>query len=300
MHELDGHDALRRLRLPFGGDDSTLVVGPWAVRLSGLDESLAAELGRRWGPFLADAPPADARRTVRIAFADGGDRTWLPDPAPGETYRVEARVEDGRPLLRSYHFLTGPDVDAPAGDWRALVTRTTSEPPGRVIENVVRMRLARLVVEDGGVPFHGAGVVRDGRAHLLVGPSGAGKTTAVRLSRPCVSLGDDFALAVPDGERWATAAVPFDNAETSVEEPPRGLLPLAGIWRLHQAAETRLETPAAMVRSLSVLACAAAPWTMPDLSAALVDNVERLVGEVPYGHVHFDLSSTFWDRIDPV
>lgn len=300
MRDLDGHEALRRLRLPFGGHETTLVVGRWAVRLRGLDDALARDLGRRWGPFLAEAPPADARRTVRIDLADAGDRTFLPPPVPGETYRVQVRIEDHRPVLRSYRFLAGPDADGPPGDWRALVSRSAAEPAGRVVENVVRMRLARLVVEDGGVPFHGAGVVRDGRAHLLVGPSGAGKTTAVALSRPCVSLGDDFALAVPEGDGWATAAVPFDNAEMAVQEPPRGLLPLAGVWRLHQAEAPRLETPPAMTRSLSILACAAAPWTLPDLSAALMDNVERLGAAVPYGHLHFDRSPAFWDRIDPV
>ena len=180
------------------------------------------------------------------------------------------------------------------------MTRTDDEPVGRVVENVLRLLLARHVVEQGGVPFHAAGVVRDDRAHLLAGPSGAGKTTAVALSAPCVRLGDDFGFAVPGPEGWRTAAVPFDNAERGDADPPRGWFPLAGVWRLYQAPATRLETPSEMVRDLSILACAAAPWSMPELAVALMDTVDRLGREVPSGHLHFRPEPGLWDCIGPV
>ncbi len=298
MKDLDGHDALTRLRMPFGGLERTLAIGEWAFRLRGLDAALAADLDLRWGGFLAERPPAGTTPTCRVDLCDGGDRTWLGRPAPGETYRVEARVEDGRPVLRSYHFLAGPEEDR--SGWRALVTRTDDEPVGRVVENVLRLLLARTVVRHGGVPFHAAGVVRDGRAHLLAGPSGAGKTTAVALSEPCIRLGDDFGFAVPGPEGWRTAAVPFDNAERVEAGPARGWFPLGGVWRLFQAEATRLETPSEMVRDLSILACAAAPWSMPELAVDLMDNVARLGREVPYGHLHFRPEPGLWDRIGPV
>ena len=297
MKELDGHDALARMRMPFGGLERTLTIGDWAIPVRGLDAALAADLDRRWGGFLSDRPVEGTTVECRVDVCDGGDRTWLGRPEPGETYRVEARVEDGRPLLRSYHFLAAPGADDPG--WRALVTRTDAEPVGRVVENLVRLLVARLVVAKGGVPFHAAGVVRDGRAHLLAGPSGIGKTTAVALSGPCVTLGDDFGFAVPGPDGWRTAAVPFDNAESIEVDPPRGWFPLAGVWRLFQAPATRLEIPAEMVRELSILACSAAPWSMPELAVDLMDNVARLGREVRYGHLHFRPEPGFWDRIGP-
>ena len=94
--------------------------------------------------------------------------------------------------------------------------------------------------------------------------------------------------------------MPFDNAEQVVADPPRGWLPLAGVWRLYQAPATRLETPAEMVRDLSILACAAAPWSMPELAVELMDNVARLGREVPYQHLHFRPEPGLWDRFGPV
>ena len=45
--------------------------------------------------------------------------------------------------------------------------------------------------------LHGAGVMREERAYLFVGPSRSGKSTAVRLSAPAISMGDDFAVVLP-------------------------------------------------------------------------------------------------------
>lgn len=142
--------------------------------------------------------------------------------------------------------------------------------------------------------MHAAGVLRDGAAYLFAGPSRAGKSTAAALSKPCVALGDDFGLALPGDGAWVTAAVPFDN-HAAPADAPGGLLPLRGVWRLFRSNEHRLETPAEIVRESSILACAAAPWTMPDLATALLDNVRRFGEEVPYGHLHFRPDPGFWD-----
>jgi len=297
MNAWDGIEALLRMRLPFGGLERTLRVATWGIRFRGLDADVAGALDERWGAYVSERVPHGLDDVRAVHLADAGDRRWLPPPEPGERYRVEARIESGVPVLRSYHLLAGPD--AHGHGWRALVTRCDDEPVGRTVENLARLLLGRMVVRNGGVPFHGAGVLRGDGAHLLVGPSGAGKTTAVALSRPCPSLGDDFALAVPRPEGWRTATVPFDNRE-AVEGPADGRwLPLAGIWRLFKSEDVRLETPPALTRDLSILAGAAAPWAMPDLAETLVDNVARLSREVRYGHLHFRLAPDFWERIGP-
>ena len=51
-----------------------------------------------------------------------------------------------------------------------------------VIENYLRLVTAYAALSMGGVLFHSAGVVVDGRAYLFVGRSGAGKSTLARLA----------------------------------------------------------------------------------------------------------------------
>lgn len=285
---------LERMRIPFGGESRTLAIGDWAIRIRGLDATFAETLDRRWGPFCSPDPPGVADALV-LSIADAGDATWIEPSAEGETYRIEARTYGGVPVVTSYAFAARPEDDG--SRWQAAVRRDGPEPAGRVLENLVRVLVARRAVELGGIAMHAAGVLRDGDTHLFVGPSGAGKSTAVGLSAPCVSLGDDFGFVVPDpeGEGWRTAAVPFDNAERVSEEPPSGWLPVAGVWRLVQAEAHRVERPARV--ELSVLACAAMPWAMPDLGDRLLENAARFAASGPFGHLHFRADAGFWDLL---
>ena len=41
-----------------------------------------------------------------------------------------------------------------------------------------------------------------------------------------------MALLRPGPRGWIAPALPFDNAERVDHEPPRGLFPVAGVWRV--------------------------------------------------------------------
>jgi hypothetical protein len=261
----------------------SLAIEPWRFRLEGLDASLDESLRRRWGQHVSEG---EASLTVRLV--DGGDTSRLAPPAAGEAYRVEASVEDGSLRVRSESFELAPETPE---RWRLAIARDPGERLDRLVENAVRYLVARAAAEAGGLAFHGAAVLRDGKAHLLLGPSGAGKTTAVGLLAPAVSLGDDFAAALPDGASWVAPSVPFDNLERVPPERPQGAFPIAGIWRLFRSSEDRVERPLAVLAASSLMTCAAMPWAMPDLSGRLLENASRLLHRVPYAHLHFRRTS---------
>ncbi|HZN55610.1 MAG TPA: hypothetical protein VFB67_09840, partial [Candidatus Polarisedimenticolaceae bacterium] len=200
----------------------TLRIGPLAIRFEGLGDALDEVLDDRFGGFVerGKAAPSVTVRRKEDAAARG-----LAPWAPGERYRIEADRASGRLVVRSYHFVLSEEAP---GSWRLSIDAAGREPAGRILENVARYVLAHLAIERGGFALHGAGVRREGRAWIFAGPSGAGKTTAAALSRPCESLGDDFAVVLPDGEGLGVPAVPFDNAEVATEPAVRGLVPLAG------------------------------------------------------------------------
>lgn len=267
--------ALRACARPLGSGARTLAVGPWRVAFEGLDDALAATLDSRWGGFCLDAPDVAPTLTVRCVAAES---PWLP-AAPGEDYRIEAELEGGLPVVRSYRFLAGPEAP---GLWRAAIARDGGEPEGRVLDNLARWFTARCAVESGGLALHGAGVLRDGRAFLFAGKSRSGKSTAVRLSAPARSLGDDFAVAWPEGDAWWTCAVPFDNAERAPDRPGASRLPLARVCRLIQAPEAsvvRVAPPA--VAAAALLSLAAFPWALPDLLDDLAANASAYAGAGP-------------------
>ncbi|HKQ61151.1 MAG TPA: hypothetical protein VJS92_07655, partial [Candidatus Polarisedimenticolaceae bacterium] len=173
MDEL--YRAILALDRPPGPAVRALRLGDWALRLEGLDAELLATLERRWGAFLQPAGGDPPRATLRLHRADA-PRFLTRTPA-GELYRVEARNAAEERVIVSYHFAVVAEDRGRV--FRLALAAQAEEPAGRVVENAVRVIAARLAAEDGGFALHAGGVLRGGRAYLLAGPSGAGKTTAV-------------------------------------------------------------------------------------------------------------------------
>ena len=290
MHSID--EARARLHIldrPAGSASRDLLVGEDTIRFEGLSEAFAATLDARWGGFLTAAGGAEARIVVRTMRGDGAG--WLPRFRPGELYRLEADATDGPLVVRSYHFALAPET---SGAWRLVIEEQNDEPVGRILDNAARYLVARLAIERGGLALHGAGLRRRGRAFIFAGPSGAGKTTAMRLSAPAESLGDDFAVVLPTAGGWAAPALPFDNREVAPSSPVRGLIPLAGVWRLFQAGRHRVERPSGVMAQASLLACAAFPWALPDLADGAGESVAAIAASGLFGHLHFAPDPGFW------
>lgn len=280
---------------PGDGEHRTLSIGPWALAFEGLDSRLAEAMDARWGGFLSRTEPARAS-TTQVRLTAAGPAAWLEAPRPGELYRIEGSTEEGRIFVRSYHFALAEDHE---DSWRLAVAPTSGEPADRILDNAARYLIGRSATRAGGLALHGAAVLRGGLVYVLAGPSRSGKTTAVSFAAPAESLGDDFAVVLPGDDGWKGMAVPFDNRESAPLGPPRGLLALAGVWRLFQSDEDREDVPSGASAAASLLSCAAFPWAMPDLADALAAAAGRFVAESRFAHLRFRKSPDFWRVIDP-
>ena len=286
-------EGLERSVEPWGGLRRDLVIGPWTIRFEGLDAEAARVLDGRWGGFVRDS--ADGRPSALVHVRRASRELPLLRASPGEGYRLEAASGPGPVLVRSYSFAIGED---PTGAFRLAVAGGGTEPVGRILDNAARWVSARVAIESGGLAFHGAGVLRGGRAFVFAGPSGSGKTTAARLTGAGSGLGDDFAITAPLAAGWGVPAVPFDNAEKAPEAPERGPFPLASVYRLFQAGTARVERPAAPRAHASLLACVAFPWALPDLAARIDDAVDRLVAARLFAHLEFAIDPDFWRVVE--
>jgi hypothetical protein len=209
---------------------------------------------------------------------------------------VEVESTEHGPLLVSYGFVAGPERSPEA--YRVALKPSGREPGFRSLENAVRCLLARVAVEEGGFAMHAAGILRDEMVYILAGKSGSGKTTAVSLSRPAASMGDDFAIVLPGDGFWVSFAVPFDNSGRPPADAPPGLHSVAGIFRLFKGEEAGLECPPKASRQASLFACIMSPQLMPDLVNRLMRNVGNYTDRAPYGHLHFRLDPGFWDLLE--
>ena len=143
--------------------------------------------------------------------------------------------------------------------------------------------------------LHSAGITDGSSAWLLLGPSGAGKTTASRL---CLAAGagilsDDLNAVVAEPEGNLVAQLPF-TGDLGEQHEGTGRYPLRGVLRLRQGEREEL-TPLSPASALAALA-AAAPYVNRDpfRREALLAVLERLARSVQAWELTFSLGADLW------
>lgn len=86
--------------------------------------------------------------------------------------------------------------------------------------NGIMFALSYRLIQSGGLLLHGCAFERGGKTVLMVGRSGAGKTTAARLCRPGVCFADDGVVLVADSEGYCVQPSPFRQLEIFGEPRP--------------------------------------------------------------------------------
>ncbi len=171
-----------------------------------------------------------------------------------------------------------------------------------VFENYLRVLTAYRLLEQGGAMLHSAGVTDGAAAWLLLGRSGAGKTTSSQLclERGATVLSDDLNAVCFEGEgRPRLARLPFtgDLGERSGGQASH---PLAAVLRLVKGTQEQLRaiSPAAALAGL----VAAAPFVNRDpwRREALLEVLERLARSVPAYELTFSLGSGVWDILQTI
>ena len=178
----------------------------------GLTAEHAAKLAESWASFAAAGAEAEIELEVRY-----GDRPvpthFLPKAmryertATGARYTMEqGSLEidlDGRGRVE----LVGPD----GGEaWFALM-------------NFVRAAIAWSAPRRPAGLVHAAAAVVDGRAWLLVGHEGSGKSTWARTAEEGGArvVSDDLVLIDREGERWMLCDAPFHSTHRVDHRPGR-------------------------------------------------------------------------------
>ncbi len=209
--------------------------------------------------------PASAPRAEQdswAAFVDG-DRVAIALKAPGYDAPEVARVElpdDG---------LEGTLRHLPGLKMCGL---------GYPIDQLLLMHALSL---RGGLLMHGAAIAGPRGGFLVVGPSGAGKTTMARAAAELPGarvLSDERSVVRPTPDGWVLDGTPWYGEGQFAE---RVTVPLLGVMWLEQSDrdETAPLSPARAIANL--YGCHFAPYWSERAQVRMLDNLERLVREVP-------------------
>jgi hypothetical protein len=283
----------RRAGEPWGDRAVALDVAGGPYLLSGLAASQEDALRRRFGPLCG---PAESNGTAtRVFRAPAAD--FLPIDTRGWEYTLDLDPAPDALRVAGLHLMARLDW-TPALAGALWTPETAGEEWTPVCENYLRLLTAYRLLEEGGTLLHSAGVSDGESAWLLLGPSGAGKTTASRL---CLAAGatvlSDDLNAVLFGEGVARLRkVPFTGDLGDRAGGPESV-PLRAVLRLAQGEDEGLRplSPAAALASL----VAAAPFVNRDpfRREALLAALERLARAVPAWEVTFAQEGGLWGMV---
>lgn len=146
--------------------------------------------------------------------------------------------------------------------------------------------LARLA-RGRGVLVHACGVTYRGRGILLLGTSGAGKSTSATLwsQRPATRiLSDDWIVIRPDGANYRIYGTPW-HGEAGCESP--GSAPLDAVFILEQAPRNRIiDMPPSQAVAQMMVRAFPAMWDQQGLEFA-VKFLARVAEQVPIRRLQF-------------
>jgi hypothetical protein len=120
------------------------------------------------------------------------------------------------------------------------------------IDAVLRIVHTLVLVQEGGFLMHAASAIRNGRAFLFAGVSGAGKTTISRLAPPDATLlTDEISYVRKDAQRYASKDVQKqDHSYVAYGTPFTGELakvgenvsaPVSALYLLAHGPENRID-----------------------------------------------------------
>lgn len=161
------------------------------------------------------------------------------------------------------------------------------------LDSLLRVFLSWKLLEHQGFLLHAATIIRNGKAYIFTGRSGAGKSTVASLSPQGSVLTDEISLLRREEGVWRAYGTPFWGEFKAAGS--NSSAPVAGIFRLLQAPENRAVSlrPMAILRALlpNVL------FFSTDIGANrhLLEIVSRAATEIEGYNLSFRKNAMFWE-----
>jgi hypothetical protein len=260
--------------------DVVVEIGGTAVRLSTEDPALVEILQGRYAGFITDHPTTVALQLKLHSVSDlvsGADD-------------VRVTRSDGLWRFERSDFVAEWSPDTGQGTVRQALPNPYS------IDTVLRILHSVVLAPQRGFLLHAASAIRNGRAFVFSGLSGAGKTTISRLAPPDVTLlSDEISYIRLSGDRYRAFGTPF--AGELAQSGENVSAPLEAVFLLAQGPENRRDpvAPAEAARALlrNILFFAADPGLVELVFRSALDCVSR----VPVWRLTFVPDPGVWEMI---
>jgi len=199
-----------------------IAIGGVPVRLNTADADFLGMLESRYAGFVSGEAEAEFEFEMNLT----------PSGVDADAELI-VRQQAGRWTLERGDFRA--EFDPAAGTGRI---RQSANPYS--IDAVLRIVHTLVLARQGGFLLHSASAVRNGKAFLFAGVSGAGKTTISRLAPADTTLlTDEISYVRKQGEGYVAYGTPFTGELAKLGENTSA--PVAALYLLAQGPENRID-----------------------------------------------------------
>jgi len=202
----------------------SIEIGGMSIALRTEDPSFQQLIERRYAGFVGTSSDSHFEFDIDLYEPSG--------PAPADD-ELEVKIEAGEWLLRRGDFRARWNPDTRHGHIRQSCTPYA-------IDAVLRIVHSLILARQGGFLVHSASAIRNGKAFLFSGVSGAGKTTISRLAPPDATLlTDEISYVRREGNRYVACGTPFAGELARVGENCSA--PLSALFFLEKGLRNSIE-----------------------------------------------------------
>lgn len=263
------------------GTDAGVVIeiGGLPIRLATADAPFIEMLRERYAGFMSIGTSARIHFDVELAAAESmlghGD------------LRVER--ESGRWMMGRGDFQANWNPSEARG-----TIRQSANPYS--LNSLLRIVHTLVLAEQGGFLVHASSAVRNGRAFLFAGVSGAGKTTIARLAPDDVTLlTDEISYVSRQEDGYYAYGTPFAGDLGRLGENMRA--PLAGLYLLAKGSENKIEPVAIAEAGRALLGNVLFFAREPEMVQSVFNAACDFVCRVPVRRLTFVPDASVWEMI---
>ena len=243
-----------------------------------LDDSLAKQIGAAFHLFCSDK---ETEYCLHVNIVP-----TLSQNIKGET---KSFIKNGHLTVLSEEFVGGMDLRAKKGEMNILPRW-----PLGSLAAFLRNLYSALIISEGGLMLHAAGVVKDGCAYIFFGPSGSGKSTVTKLSNPYKILTDELVAIRRLGGTFKAYGTPYwgDNVGGI-----NGAFRIGGLFKLVQSKNVYLKE---LSQSQATTELLTVPYQYDTITSMekILSTVSELTKLCPCCELHFLPDNSFWRCID--
>ena len=205
-------------------EEIAVEIGGTPVLLRTNDPAFHELVHQRYGGFLGKGTSPTVTFDIQVAR-----------PEDALSHEQELRVWDDQGLWRLMRGDFRAEWDPESGRGQILQTMTPY-----AIDSFLRVLHTLIQAPEGGFLLHGASAIRNGRAFVFSGVSGAGKTTISRLAPgDAVLLTDEISYVRRDGSGYRACGTPFAGELARPGE--NATAPIERLYFLAKGPENRID-----------------------------------------------------------